>query len=191
MSIDPRGVTQVLRHRYYDVMLCPFCDDNNVHHQSVTVYERDSEDGESVYLYSGDQSPAWRDCSQNYANPSDRRNGLGIKFWCESGHEWVMYLAQHKGETHITYEFLKLAGDAETELSTMPYAQYLKTEHWQNVRKAALERADYRCQACNEPDNLHVHHRTYENRGCERDSDVTVLCKSCHERFHEIVGASG
>ena len=74
----------------------------------------------------------------------------------------------------------------ELSLATMPYAQYLKTDHWQAVRKAALERADHRCQTCNTPDNLHVHHRTYENRGSERDSDVIVLCKECHERFHGV-----
>lgn len=70
-------------------------------------------------------------------------------------------------------------------LRTMPYDQYLRTEHWQSVRRAALARADYRCQICNSPKNLEVHHRTYERRGAERDNDVTVLCDKCHGRFHK------
>jgi hypothetical protein len=69
-------------------------------------------------------------------------------------------------------------------LRTMPYAEYLQTEHWQQVRQAALTRAEYRCQVCNSPYHLQVHHRTYERRGEERDTDLTVLCDTCHGRFH-------
>lgn len=72
----------------------------------------------------------------------------------------------------------------ECTLRSMPYDEYLKTEHWQNVRATALMRADNRCQLCNSPHQLHVHHRTYENRGRETSQDVIVLCKKCHAKFH-------
>ncbi len=69
-------------------------------------------------------------------------------------------------------------------LKAMPYAEYLQTPEWQEVRRRALYRAGYRCQACNEQGRLDVHHRTYERRGAERNADLTVLCRACHERFH-------
>lgn len=70
-------------------------------------------------------------------------------------------------------------------LKTMPYKDYLETNHWQEFRKRALSRAGYRCQLCNGKKPLHVHHRTYENRGEERYQDVIVLCADCHKKFHK------
>lgn len=62
----------------------------------------------------------------------------------------------------------------------MTYHEYLLTHAWQEKRKAALLAADNRCQVCNSPDMLEVHHRTYERVGHEEPSDLTVLCASCH-----------
>jgi len=73
---------------------------------------------------------------------------------------------------------------ATDKKETMPYTEYLKTEHWSKVRKASLQRARYKCQLCKGGGELHVHHNTYENRGHEEDSDVIVLCRSCHAQFH-------
>lgn len=73
----------------------------------------------------------------------------------------------------------------ECTLKKMPYQEYLISEHWQNVRRESLIRADYRCQLCNSKGQLHVHHRTYENRGEETSLDVIVLCANCHAKFHD------
>lgn len=70
-------------------------------------------------------------------------------------------------------------------LKTMPYQEYLQTEHWRNKRKSALKRAKYKCQLCNNKENLQVHHNTYENRGNEKDEDLIVLCEDCHKKFHD------
>ena len=70
-------------------------------------------------------------------------------------------------------------------LKSMPYKQYLQSDHWKKVRGDALERADYKCQICNSEESLNVHHNTYKNRGCEKDSDVVVLCLNCHGKFHD------
>ena len=67
-----------------------------------------------------------------------------------------------------------------------PYHEYLQSEHWQSIRKAALKAADNRCQLCYSDLRLEVHHRTYERRGCELLSDLTVLCHRCHAQFHGI-----
>jgi 5-methylcytosine-specific restriction endonuclease McrA len=70
-------------------------------------------------------------------------------------------------------------------LPLLPYAEYLTTDHWQRQRKRALEEADGKCKVCNSGGELHVHHRTYENLGNERTTDLVVLCKRCHSLFHE------
>lgn len=68
----------------------------------------------------------------------------------------------------------------------MTYQEYLKTDYWKAVSDAVKKRADYRCQLCNSQHDLCAHHRTYERRGRELDSlsDLTCLCRRCHEIFH-------
>ena len=76
-------------------------------------------------------------------------------------------------------------------LATMAYRDYLRTPHWQRTRAAAIERAGKRCQVCNDYGiPLEVHHRTYERRGAEDPSDLTVLCWSCHQLFHKTPDGS-
>lgn len=71
-------------------------------------------------------------------------------------------------------------------LRKMNYPDYLQTDHWQTLRKSMLEYANYRCQLCNDGAvSLHVHHRTYENRGRETSADLIVLCANCHQIFHD------
>jgi hypothetical protein len=65
------------------------------------------------------------------------------------------------------------------------YSEYLKTSHWQEVRKSALDYAKDRCQVCNGKNKLNVHHRNYKTMWSETGSDVVVLCITCHGLFHE------
>ena len=94
---------------------------------------------------------------------------------------------EEKKSTQKWKERLQAIEQSIEELKRMPYAQYLKTEHWNQVRKEALRRAKYRCQLCNESTALHVHHNTYERRGQELPSDVIAICRSCHEKQHGYV----
>ena len=64
------------------------------------------------------------------------------------------------------------------------YGDYLKSHQWKDKAKQAKERAGNRCQLCNSPNKLQVHHRTYERIGLEDNSDLIVLCDSCHRKFH-------
>lgn len=80
--------------------------------------------------------------------------------------------------------FDKTFARRQIALRRMPYVDYLRTEHWQTVRAGALARARYACQVCAATDRLHVHHRSYENRGNEGPEDVIVLCAGCHLLFH-------
>lgn len=77
--------------------------------------------------------------------------------------------------------------DAEiARLRALPYPEYLKTDHWKEMRRRMLKRAHFRCQVCNKGNTqLDVHHRTYERRGKEEYGDLIVLCNDCHRTFHE------
>lgn len=92
---------------------------------------------------------------------------------------WKNYIRQCRYASNSISHFNKRAD----------YGEYLNSPHWHLVRAAAIVKADYRCQLCNSPDNLQVHHRTYERRGKEKLSDVTVLCRDCHRKFHGIASS--
>lgn len=67
-------------------------------------------------------------------------------------------------------------------MNKQDYLEYLESAHWQRERRAALKRAVYRCQVCNEDSApLEVHHRTYARLGEEHPSDLFVLCADCHD----------
>lgn len=66
-------------------------------------------------------------------------------------------------------------------LASMPYADYLLTDHWQDVRMATLERYGYRCMGCGRTGvALETHHVTYVNRGHEEPNDTIPRCGPCH-----------
>ncbi len=76
--------------------------------------------------------------------------------------------------------------DRPYELRAMPYEEYLRTPYWKRRREEKLQAVGHRCQLCNRGSGtLDVHHRTYERLGEERDVDLTVLCRACHDTFHE------
>lgn len=65
------------------------------------------------------------------------------------------------------------------------YKAYLRSSRWLQLRGDMLETAGHRCQVCNRPGLLNVHHRTYERIGVESPEDLIVLCEPCHTLFHE------
>jgi hypothetical protein len=69
-------------------------------------------------------------------------------------------------------------------LRSLPYNEYLETQHWRDCRARAIDRAGGACQICNTPGDLDVHHRTYARLGEEADADLVTLCRPCHTLFH-------
>ncbi len=70
--------------------------------------------------------------------------------------------------------------------SRIDYDDYLATEEWLERREAAKARCGQRCQLCGaERVELNVHHNTYKRLGAELETDLTVLCRNCHESFHD------
>lgn len=75
--------------------------------------------------------------------------------------------------------------DRLIELKTMPHDDYLRTTEWRTTRNAALRRAGWKCTLCSARTQLQVHHNDYSRLGEELDTDLTVICASCHALFHK------
>lgn len=88
----------------YDAeLLCPNCGGNYFHHGLVEIFER-TEDGDYGIHAAVDNGKATIDTCLA-GNPSARRHGLTVHFWCEQcSSESVLIIAQHKGNTHTAFK---------------------------------------------------------------------------------------
>lgn len=69
------------------------------------------------------------------------------------------------------------------------YRQYLKSNHWKDVRKRFYKkhRGKIKCFNCGRSKViLHLHHKTYARLGKEKLTDLVLLCKSCHRQEHNL-----
>jgi hypothetical protein len=80
-------------------------------------------------------------------------------------------------------------------LSDSPeYRAYLDSPQWQAKRQRILSVRGHRCEVCRHGDRLSLHHLTYARLYDEFDSDLLVVCESCHAAMHNrwnVVGAIG
>lgn len=87
----------------FDDLYCPNCSKGYMHHDKVEVFEcAEDSDGLHVTVDAGTVSVD-RDLT---GNPSSRRHGLLVHFWCEGCEaKSVLSIEQHKGSTYlgITY----------------------------------------------------------------------------------------
>lgn len=135
-----------------------------------------------------------------YENPITRTSSM-LKIYsqfpawlCDKSSETFtfnnLFLENKFDGTIIESEFFNEKEDIN-KLKSMPYKEYLQTEHWKQTRGKALKKANYRCELCNSKIDLNVHHKTYENRGEEKPNDLIVLCHNCHSKFHDKLEESG
>lgn len=82
------------------LVVCPTCESQWTHHADIEVYKRDGEDGLSKVTVIGERAGTLS--NQLNENPSRRRDGIRIWFWCEWCHaEFNITIAQHKGQTLV------------------------------------------------------------------------------------------
>ena len=86
-------------------LLCPRCGGEYLHHECVTVFNRSEDNEETVVTeVSAAMTITKLQASNEARNPSSRRDGLAILFWCEYcpfRHE--LTIAQHKGRTFVDW----------------------------------------------------------------------------------------
>ncbi|WP_195926728.1 HNH endonuclease [Sarcina ventriculi] len=67
---------------------------------------------------------------------------------------------------------------------TAEYENYIHSNAWRKRRQQALYAGHNRCAMCGATTSLQVHHLTYKHLGHELDSELMVLCTSCHHKVH-------
>lgn len=68
--------------------------------------------------------------------------------------------------------------------NAVTYDEFLKSDEWQELRKATFARAKYLCEYCKEPAD-HVHHVRYPKKGQKHTLDMLVsVCTRCHDISH-------
>lgn len=89
-----------------DVLRCPKCGADHLHHEAITICGR-NEDAEMVLRTVVEGGVSRTDLCGNASsrNPSGRRDGLFIRFRCEicGGDDMELTIAQHKGQTIVEW----------------------------------------------------------------------------------------
>lgn len=143
-----------------DAVVCPNCTSGFVHHVGVDIYERheDKDTGTHVSVFGIDTDD--RESHLNKAsvvvdtsmtgNPSARRQGLVIHFWCEGCRAQLqLSVAQHKGQTLINFDVaegcrgpMDNAGwskvlaflESKRKIALRGYFEFAEVQHWSERR---------------------------------------------------------
>lgn len=91
---------------FEDVLRCPCCDGNYLHHGKVEVFDRHEDATATTHVVvNGGITKVGSRPSKELNNPSGRRHGLRITHWCEFCSNSVdLCIAQHKGVTFIYWD---------------------------------------------------------------------------------------
>ncbi len=101
-----------------EMLLCPRCGFLYTHATGVDVFSRaeDAQEGRRVSV----RSKSLRTDTDIKQNPSLRRGGIRIFFWCEGcGQTSGLVLCQHKGITLVSWESTPVVDD-DTDAEGMP-----------------------------------------------------------------------
>jgi hypothetical protein len=104
-----------------DTLLCPYCGNEYLHHSKITAYDR-SEDATAVTVSEIERGVVTRTAvlSDAARNPSSRRDGIAIEFWCENCHgRSELTIAQHKRCSLCDWRVAK-----EDNLPANPFADF-------------------------------------------------------------------
>lgn len=92
----------------FDILACPKCGEGYLHQDTVGVYHkrRNAEQEEQSVIVSNREGVCVTDVPRAWSlNPSGRRDGIRIGFWCE--HECAvpdLLIYQTKGNTYIRWD---------------------------------------------------------------------------------------
>lgn len=76
----------------------------------------------------------------------------------------------------------------DTEEVVYNYKDYLKTDHWKNIKKRYRKsKLIQNCYICGSQNNLNLHHKSYKRIGKERLNDLIPLCRECHYFTHQAL----
>lgn len=90
---------------HYDgAMRCPRCSGPFLHQGLVEVTQREEDAPKGIHVLV-DKQTVRVDTDAVKGNPSARRDGIRIAFWCEDCHNTsLLLIEQHKGNTYMGWE---------------------------------------------------------------------------------------
>lgn len=108
----------------------------------------------------------------------------------ESNKAWVEQQKKWEEENRIWEENWRKEEQEklsrQVELKTMPYAEYLQSDHWQKRKNKHLKSIKRKCQVCDKrQDMLHISHKNSERLGEELFSDLLALCLKRHDALRK------
>jgi hypothetical protein len=88
-----------------NVLRCPSCGGENLHHGSVSVFSRLKEDAEVRLAHVNTAGGVTVQTVASATSPSPRRDGLAIRFRCEHCPDavFILEIYQHKGSTYTRW----------------------------------------------------------------------------------------
>jgi len=102
---------------YYPILLCPRCGGDYLHHREVEVFERREDEDQGLHILV--EGKMVKVDTVLLGNPSSRRNGLRVWFYCENCQCLpIMVFEQHKGQTFVHMELSIGGEDAEFPFSS-------------------------------------------------------------------------
>ena len=87
-----------------NILQCPYCEGEYLHQRQIEIFEREREDQEAGthVVVNGEEVCIDKDLREN---PSLRRQGLRIYFYCEGCDRIpALTIVQHKGNTRLEFE---------------------------------------------------------------------------------------
>jgi len=95
----------------YSLLICPGCGDHNLHQYTVEVFNRYRED-DPAGLHAMIENQALNLDMDMGGNPSSRRDGILIYFYCEHCPGRVrLSIAQHQGDTLVACSYSEPEAD--------------------------------------------------------------------------------
>jgi len=82
--------------------------------------------------------------------------------------------------------------DEENEIYLKESNSFYTSTKWKKLRKEILQKSD-ECYICHSSLNSHVHHilnrKEYPSKSYD-ESNLIVLCRSCHTAYHQFINTS-
>jgi hypothetical protein len=106
---------------FENTLLCPSCGEIYLHHEKIQIFDRDDDSKEGLHTTIENRNV--KIDSDIRKNPSTRRQGILIHFWCEiCNGEAILSISQHKGQTIFEFREAK-----EDEYMNYPH-RFMETE---------------------------------------------------------------
>ena len=129
---------------------------------------------------------AWKALEEKHSSSRRKRKKRKKKLTKEERKERKILEKQKRADAKKKAEAKEKEEWAKEKIRDVPYKVYIVSRIWKERRDRMVESQCKKCEICNSTENLNVHHNNYKTRGEEEDTDLIVVCRSCHKEFHKI-----